>query len=96
MISIKRWVILGAALAFLAGSAVSVLADTEKQKSRQAEIKEQTTGEGKTKSAEEAGEETGEAIKETGKAIGKGAKKMGKDIGGFFKGLTKGKEEKKE
>jgi hypothetical protein len=96
MDTIRKWAVFGVALVFLFGSAVCVHADTDEQKSREAEAKEATTGQGKTKRAEEAGAETGEAIKETGKGIGKGAKQIGKDVGGFFKGLTKGKQDKEE
>lgn len=96
MLTIRRWVALGVVSAFLLGGAVCVQADSVEQKSKEAEIKEQTTDGGEDKSAEEAGAETGEAIKETGKSIGKTAKQIGKDIGGFFKGLTKGKEDNEE
>ena len=40
MFSIRQWVILGTALAFLCGSAVCVQADPEEQKSKEAEVKE--------------------------------------------------------
>lgn len=96
MNSSKRWLVLGFAWVFIFSSAVCVQADPEEQKDREAEIREATTSDGKTKSPEEAGAETGDAMKETGNAIGTGAKQIGKDVGEFFKGLTKGKEDKED
>ena len=96
MLSTRRWVVLGIALAFLAGSVVCVQAESAEQTGKQVEKEAEDAGKQASKSGEEAGQEAGEAMRETGKEVGEGFKKAGKEIGGFFKGLTKGKEDKEE
>lgn len=94
--AIRKWVILGVALAFLAGSTICVLADSAEQTGKQADKKAQESGDQAVKDAEKSGEDAGEAMRETGKSVGEGFKQAGKEIGGFFKGLTQKEEEKKE